>query len=338
MQREPPHSTDPPLLTQTDPSEANSPKSCLPEVTIEFADPGLSTLTRRGVIQTKRTLAAQRALAFDETRSMSACAEKHRLYKVIQDCTAEECLLEEHLQENFIPQHGPSQFLSPRAFFVSPLFRVGSKSTVREKHIELVLPTAHGKPTIEYKGPELRQADGLVFLALLHMTRDVQVGTAVSLHPKAVCQALFGGYDGHTRKKLSDHIQRLQHGLVVFERFSVQLCLRFDYPKVGPWTVGLDTKIVELFRASPESWLRIKPRLSLPDGLATWLFAYIESQTKLIPIKLDTLHDMCGSNASDKAFLNRFRDAMRHLTLGGIIDKGWSLKKGQVRWMKSRSQ
>lgn len=338
MHSEPAHPNGAILLSQQGPAEADSPKSLLPEVTIELVDPEGNTRTRRGVIHTKRMLAEQRGLAFDEIKGMPACAEKNRLYRAIQDCTAEVNQLEQHLQENFIPQHGPSQFLSPRAFFVSPLFCVRSKSIAREQHIELALPTAHGKPIIKYKGPELRQTDGLVFLALLHMARDVQLGTAVSLQPKAVCEALFGGYDGHTRKLLSEHIQRLQHGLVVFEHFSVQLCLRFDYPRVGPWTVGLDTKIIELFRASPEAWLRMKPRLSLPDGLATWLFAFIESQSKLIPMSLGGLRKMCGSNATDKAFLNRFRDAMRHLTHAEIIDKGWSLKKGTVRWMKARSQ
>ena len=316
---------------------ADSTQSLLPEVTIELVDPEESTRTRRGVIHTKQQLAIQRGLVFDEIKGMPACAEKHRLYRVIQDFTAESAMLEQHLQDNFVPQHGPMQLLSPRAFFVSPLFRVRSKSIARELHIELALPTAQGKPTIKYKGPELRQTDGLVFLALMHMARDVQLGTAVSLQPKAVCEALFRRYDGHTRELLSDHIQRLQHGLIIFEHFSVQLCLRFDYPSVGPWTIGLDPKIVELFRASPETWLRLKPRLSLPEGLATWLFTFIESQSKLIPMRLDGLRTMCGSHASSKAFLNRFRDAMHHLTDAGIIDKGWFFKMGMVHWMKARS-
>lgn len=307
----------------------------MPEVSIELADPEERTRTRRGVLQVKENLAERRSMAFAETRGMRASPEKNTLYKEIQDYKAEEDLLEVHLKERFIPQHGPSQFLSPRAFFVSPLFSVRSKAIEREKHLELELPTTHGRKAILYRGPELRQSDGLVFLGLLHMMRDVQVGTAVSLQPETVCKAMFGRYDGNSRKQLRAHIQRLQQGLIILENCSVQLCLRFDYPKVGKWTVALDPQIVELFRISPEVWLRMQPRLQLPDGLATWLYAFIESQTRLIPMQLSTLRSLCGSEASDKAFSNRFRDALNHLTSNGIIAPGWSISDGAVRWMKA---
>lgn len=313
-------------------------QTTLPDVLIEFTDPGESTRTRRGVIANKQSLAAQRALAFEETRGMRASEEKYRLYREIQDCKAEEDLLEAHLQKGFVPQHHGEQLLSPRAFFVSRLFRVKSTAMKLAKHIELTLPTAAGRPTLQYEGPELSQSDGLVFMALVHMMRDVQVGTAVSLQPEAVCTVLFGGYDGHTRKLLREHIVRLQKGLITSQHFSVQLCLRFDFPAVGPWTVGLDTQLVKLFQVSPEVWLRLQPRLALPTGLASWLFAFIESQTRLIPMQLSSLRELCGSNATEKAFSNRMRDALRKLAATGIIELGWSLKKGKVHWMKARSQ
>jgi hypothetical protein len=312
------------------------PLSLLPEVSIEHADPEEQTRTRRGVLSSKRNLEERRTLAFGETRGMRASAEKNTLYREIQDCKAEEDLLENHLKERFIPQHSPTQFLSPRAFFVSPLFRVRSKTIERQKHTELELPTTHGRKPIIYRGPELRQSDGLVFLALLHMMRDVQVGTAVSLQPETVCKALFGRYDGNSRKQLRDRVQRLQQGLIILENCSVQMCLRFEYPKTGKWTVALDPQIVEIFRVSPEVWLRMQPRLQLPDGLATWLYAFIESQTRLIPMQLASLRELCGSEASDKAFSNRFRDALHHLADNGIIDRGWSIADGAVRWMKAQ--
>ena len=308
----------------------------LPEVSLENVDPEERTRTRRGVLLSKRDLEKRRIQAFGETRGMRASPEKNTLYREIQDCKAEEDLLEAHLKERFIPQHSPNQFLSPRAFFVSPLFRVRSKTIERQSHTEIALPTTHGRKPILYRGPELRQSDGLVFLALLHMMRDVQVGTAVSLQPETVCKALFGRYDGNSRKQLRDHVQRLQQGLIILEHCSVQLCLRFEYPKTGKWSVALDPQIVEIFRVSPEVWLKMQPRLQLPDGLATWLYAFIESQTRLIPMQLASLRELCGSEASDKAFTNRFRDALHHLADNGIIDKGWSISDGCVRWMKAQ--
>jgi hypothetical protein len=316
------------------PDEPATPQR-LPGVMVECEDPSESRLIRRGVINTKKMLARQRGLLFDETRGMKQSPEKNALYKAIQDCKADEDLLEQHLQTRFVPGHGAEQMLSPRVFFVSPLFRVRRSSDERLDHIRFDLPTLTGRPRIHYEGPELGQSDSRVFLALLNMMRDVQVGTAVTLYPAHLCAALYGRYDGPARRMLFEHIRRLQHAVIVLDNFSVQLCGRFDYPRKGPWTVGLDRQLTELFLASPEVWLRLETRLSLPEGLATWLYAYIESQTRLIPMSLLTLQTLCGSKAGPKAFINRMRDALSHLSDADVIDTGWSIKTGTVYWMKA---
>ena len=315
-------------------STAQTPSAILPEVSLEHTDPGEATRTRRGVLQSKRDLEAGRSKTFAQTRGQHTPEEKNALYQEIRWYADKAEVLERHLNEHFLPQHGPEQLLSPRAFFVSPLFRVRSKTRLREKHVEMSLPTSHGTAVIRYAGPELRQSDGLVFLALVHMLRDVQVGTAVSLQPEAVCLALFGRYDGNSRRQLREHIQRLQQGLLIFETFSVQMCLRFDYPKTGRWTVALDRHITELFRLSPTTWFALRDRLSLPDGLATWLYAFVSSHTRLIPTKLERLRELCGSDAGEKAFGNRLREALKLLAAHGVVDTGWSVGHGEVRWRK----
>lgn len=311
-------------------------KFSLPDVWIDEGDPDDIKLTRRGVLQAKRRSEAGRAEAYKEYRGLSACPEKEELQRAIRAYADSAQYLESQLKAEFVPMHGPEQLISPRNFFVSPLFHVRSKKLARQKHVELTLPNSVGRLPVRYAGPELRQCDGRVFLALLHMLRDVRVGTAVTIQADAMCRAIFGGYDGANRKRLREHIQRLQQGLLIFENFSVQLCLRFDFPTSGPWTVSLDPKIVELFRVSPEVWLSVEVRLSLPEGLATWLYTYIASQTRLIPMKLSTLRDLCGSEAGERGFLNRFRDAMKVLAKRGLIDTGWSVARGEVRWLKRR--
>lgn len=312
-----------------------TPKQGLPIVTIEQGNFDERMLTRTGVLINKKNLKEQREQAFRDAHKMSASSEKSALYREIRACTDEEEELERHLQTHFIPQHGPLQFLSPRAFFVSALFRARGKSISREMQVECHLPTPPGVPSIRYSGPELRQSDARVFLALLNMLRDVRVGTQVRLEPEPVCIALFGRYDGNSRRQLRTHIQRLQKGLVISDEFSVQLCLGFDYPKRGGWTIGLDPHIAALFRISREVWFEMEPRLALTDGLATWLYTYIESQTRLIPMCIATLRDLCGSDADDRAFTNSLRLALRDVADTGIIATGWSLRKGQVRWLKT---
>ncbi len=313
---------------------APSERFCLPDFALEMSDSIEHPRTRRGVLHAKHVLGEHRIQAFRNVKGMRECPERNALYKAIQDCISEEHDLERRLQTEFVPQHGPQQFLCPRAFFESPLFRVGSKSDKRLAHIDFVLPISAGRTSISYAGPELRQSDGLVFMTLVQMLRDVTVGTAISFPPDAVCRAVFGRYDGNSRVALRQHIQRLQQGLIIFERFTVQLCSGFDYQKCGRWTVALDVHFVDLFRASPGVWLRRPLRLNLPVGVATWLYAYVETQSKLIPMTLTRLRELCGSQASDKALENRLRDALKILSAHSVIDSGWSIRKGKVSWRK----
>jgi hypothetical protein len=124
--------------------------------------------------------------------------------------------------------HSQTQFLSPRAFFVSPLFRVASKAEERKSVCKLNLPVLGGRAPIHYSGPELRQSDSRVFLSLLHMLRYVKLGTLARFEPELVCIALFRRYDGNSRNLLCSHIQRLQKGLIISESFNVQLLLGFE--------------------------------------------------------------------------------------------------------------
>lgn len=331
--QEPPSVTPEPdlAITMTD-------TAMMPQVSIDDPDPSERPLTRRGVLKLKKFYTGHRDDTYQQMRSLPSSQEKNALSKIISDCADEERELERCLVEQFVPQHNDQQFLSPRAFFISPLFRVCSKALPRNKQLELCLPTMGGRAPVRYSGPELRQTDGRVFLALLHMLRDVQLGIKVNFQPESVCRALFHRYDGPSRALLRTHIQRLQKGLIISDHFSVQLCLSFEYPRLGGWTVALDPHIVELFKFSPEVWFPLQYRLELNDGLATWLYTYIESQTKLIPMRIARLRELCGSNAGDRAFTNSLRLALHHVAATGLIDTAWTLRGGQVRWLKkSRS-
>lgn len=317
-----------------DVESANTPSSVFPEVLLENVDPGDDTRTRSGIINTKRALERLRELAFKELRGAPAGDERNARKRDIRAYAEKAEFLERHMGENFVPMHGPGQFLGPRAFFVSPLFRVGSRCEPRKQHVELVLPASIGKSSIRYSGPELRQSDGRVFLSLIHMLRDVRAGASVCVRPEAVCRALYKRYDGNARRQLREHIQRLQQGLFIFDTFRIQLCQCCVCPKTGLWTVGLDQHITQLFELSPKVWFGLEGRLSLPEGLATWLYSFVASQTRLIPMSLTNLKTSCGSRATDKGFSNRLRDALKHLAQRGVIDTGWSVGNGQVRWLK----
>ncbi len=310
------------------------PTTLLPVLALEFYDMGEDTRTRRGTLAAKEIQDSLRQMDVTELRKTRDTEQKQLFYCSIRGHADAAYLLEEDLQQKFIPLHTAGQFIGPRIFFVSSLFSVRSTKDVRKLRIEIQLPVPDGASAIQYVGPELRQSDALVFLALLHMLRDFRTGISVSFQPEDVCKSLFGRYDGNARRQLREHIQRLQQGLLIFRTFSVQLCQTFEYPKTGAWSVALDRQIVEIFSLSKHVWFPLHERMSLPEGLTSWLFTFISSQTRLIPMQLATLRSLCGSQANDKAFSNRTRDALKLLARLGTIDPGWSLKGGQVRWRK----
>jgi hypothetical protein len=303
------------------------------QATLDFDDSSLSH--RKEVLGKRASLHEQAMEMAAEAQALPASApERGALYRGVQDRHAAKAHLETVLANGFLPPHGAAQLISPRIFFVSPLFRVASKRLERERTLSLALKTTKGGVLLSYSGPELRQSDGLVFMALLNHSKDDRVGSKVRFSVEELCKKTFGRYDGPTRKQLRTHIQRLQRGLLEFETFSVQLCKRFDYPSRGEWAVEMDPAIVKVFQHSSEIWLDMPKRKSLPEGLTTWLYGFIESQTRLIPLQSRSLRDMCGSEASEESFLRTLRIALKELARHGIIDKGWRVQGGQVYWMK----
>lgn len=306
-----------------------SPRT-LPAVTPLCAN----TPTREDLLLRKQQQRLNRKDIMSEARDKALPQEiRGQLMNEVRRACDEERHLEEELQRSYIPQHGPRQFISPRVILRTALFRVASRSAARKPEIDLTLADDTQNGLIRYVGPELRQTEGLVFMALLHMLRDLPVGTAATFHPKALYISLFGHYDGRARPRLAAAIRRLLRGQITTKHYTVQLCHRFDHPARGPWTVAIDPDIVRLFACS-KVWLDIGTRVSLPEGLATWLYGYIESQSRLIPTSVAQLRNLCGTEASQTAFINSLRIALAHLNAHGVIDSGYKISAGSVRWRK----
>jgi hypothetical protein len=290
--------------------------------------------TRQDTLERKQLLLARLKLLQQQKRShKSDTFARADAFRRIGQCYDGIELLNRELKGGYVPQHGPAQFLAPRMFLTSRLFRVAGKQLARTNQVDIQLEEQSGV-ALSYRGPELRQSDGRVFMAILHMLRDVPPGSSATFRARDPCIALFGRYDGNSRRQLKLHIQRLEAGAVTLNGQAISLCRGFQAPASGRWSVSLDAKVPQLFMASPHVWLSCETYLALPEGLATWLYGYVRSQTSLIPTSLELLRRRSGSTALDKPFMNRTRQALRALTQAGAIHGGWSLRDGAVRWMK----
>lgn len=243
-----------------------------------------------------------------------------------------ECL-EGGMEDDFVPQHAQLELVSPRSFFTGCLFNVKNRSAPRAAQLAFLLDFGSSDGP-RYIGPELRQDDGLVFMALLNLCRDYRVGKQASFDVAAMTMALGGRYNGQKRTRLKRTIQRLQRATIEFPGFTVQLVQRFEHPKSGEWSVALDRHIVEVFRDEQTVWLDLSLRLHFPEGLTSWLYCYVRSQTKLIPWRIVDLQERCGSDGNHKTFREMLGKSLRHLANVGVIDSGWSLDGQLVRWRK----
>lgn len=262
--------------------------------------------------------------------------ERFLLAKQIQATLDDDARLEGLLASCYVPQHGPSQLITPQLVAMSRLFNIRARTEPRKDKLPFESHSPqHG--TFSYIGPELRQSDGLVFMALVNMTRDVRVGTQVSFDPSEMCRWLYGRYDGPQRSRLKESIHRLQRALLTFSTFAVQLAMRFNFPARGRWTVMLDPEVVTMFQKSPLVWIDMETRRSLPEGLTTWLYCYVEAQTTLIPQRVELLREMCGSDACEpRSFETTLSRAMKNLVEAGVVDDGWHIKQGTLHWRKAR--
>lgn len=306
----------------------------LPAVMIENPSHEPERDTRRYRLEELQAVRKQRLALSDEYRDTGiASPDRASLPTWIREAEAKEAHLAAVLDTQFLPQHSPDQLISPQLFFMSRLFNVRGRVAPRQALQEFSLGrTAQGEVT--YAGPELRQGDGLVFMAMLNLIRDVQLGKRSSFEPMELCQSLWGSYNGEARNRLRQSVFRLQQASVRFPAFSVQLVLRFEFPKRGRWSVVMDEDIIKLFMESRLVWLDLEQRRSLPEGVATWLYAYIESQTTLIPWPVEKLREMCGSDAQPREFAIILSRALAKLAGIGVIDTGWFLKSGTVHWRK----
>lgn len=298
----------------------------------------IRTTTRNELIDRKRLSRVIRHDVAHEAKDKTVShEERNRLFNAVRTMCADEELLEQRLKLEFIPQHGPEQLIGPRLLFRSPLFRVASRTVPRLQEIKLELGEDENCQSISYIGPELRQTEALIFMSILQLLRDYPVTTAATFSPKELSTALFGHYDGRSRIRIRECIRSLLRGQIKTRDYTVQLCHRFEHPQHGPWTVAIDNEIVRLFSRSTV-WLKLSTRLKLPEGLATWLYCYVESQTRLIPTKVEQLRKLCGADADHRAFINSLRKALQHLNAHAVIDSGYKLTTHELRWRKASSE
>lgn len=189
----------------------------------------------------------------------------------------------------------------PNSFLRSALF--GAIRKGRRRYLKGVqLPTVEGIE-IHYTGERLDQGDLDVWESVLHAVRPQLLGRQCRVTSYALLKLMGKTDTGKNRATLHERIIRLRanavevkHSRYTYIGGLISRAAKDDATQ--EWVIELDANLRALFSVDQFTQVQWAVRHAL-DGqpLAQWLHGFYASHAKPFPIKVETLHKLCGSEA-----------------------------------------
>jgi len=225
----------------------------------------------------------------------------------------------------------------PSCVLRSALFGVVQRG--RRKALEgEILATWEGV-IIRYTGWRLDQADLDVWLATLHLAREHNLGTRVSVTINEMLRTIGRPTDGRSHEWFKSAIRRLTACAVEITRQQrtywgslIEKGCRDE--ETGEFVIVLNPELAVLFEDDDFTRLEWEIRLDLGMDLAKWLHGYIASHraTAQNPhrIGLERLRALCGSDYERlRDFRDDVRKAMAQLQTAGVVT-AWRITPGDA--------
>lgn len=228
------------------------------------------------------------------------------------------------LQNNSIP-YWTAQFRGiPNEIVRSALFCAKNRNKPRQ-YLKQAQVSIIGGGTIRFTGEELRQDDQLVWLQLLHVARNHELGNTIRFTPYSFCKSLRWSACGRSYTRLKLSLSRMQAtSLSIYsnrlkEGVSLSMIPYFKWSddqgnSLREYEVRVAKELFILFGQVYYTRIQWEQRLTLPDGLATWLHAYYASHSAPFPLKISTLKSGAGLTTTNKSSLRQnIEIALNHL-------------------------
>jgi TrfA protein len=190
------------------------------------------------------------------------------------------------------------------------LFPAKNRKEKREMYkasAPLTVPILGGGQVL-YFGEELRQDDETVWMQLVHLSKEAR-SEWVSFSPHSFIQNIGWPVKKDSYARLLASIRRLSGGgLEVYsQRFDrgmkTQLIRTYEYSQgeATPWRVKVFDREDGLLFLFDKLYSRLDwaTRLSLPDGIATWLHGFFASHKEPYDHKIETLANGAGLKLKD---------------------------------------
>jgi hypothetical protein len=203
----------------------------------------------------------------------------------------------------------------PNGFLRSALF--GAIAKGKRRYIDGEQIAALDGIEIRYKGQRLDQGDLDVYESVLHAVRLQDLGSQCRLTSYALLKLMGKTDTGKNRATLQNRIERLvANALTVKQgRYTyIGSLIRFAAKdeNTQEWVIELDPRLRPLFAADQFTQVQWAVRQALNGKpLAQWLHGFYATHARPYPMKVETLHRLCGSESE----LRRYRQ-----TLGDALD------------------
>ena len=191
----------------------------------------------------------------------------------------------------------------PNGFLRSALF--GAIRKGRWRYLKAEQLAALDGIEIRYTGERLDQGDLDVWESVLHAVRLQELGSQCRVTSYALLKLMGKTDTGKNRATLNKRITRLVASALTVKqgRYSYIGSLIAGAAKdeeTQEWVIELDAKLRPLFAADQFTQVEWAVRHKL-DGkpLAQWLHGFYASHAAPFPLKIETLHRLCGSEAGE---------------------------------------
>lgn len=175
--------------------------------------------------------------------------------------------------------------------------------------------------TVIHTGPQLDQADLDVWEQCLQLARTGGLGTRIQFTASGFLKAIerAGGKSQHEWLKgafarLSSSVVEVADGKRSY--FGPMLHRGVRDEETGHYVIEMNPDIVKLFGADGWSSIEFEARRALKkQPLAQWLHGFYSSHARPFPMKVETLHRLCGSESQQlKHFKAELKQALERLT------------------------
>jgi TrfA protein len=218
----------------------------------------------------------------------------------------------------------------------SALFTCGQKDARMDLKAKPIYALEHIR--ITYTGEELRQRDYDVYLQILHLSRGITVDSRqewVEFDARALIKLLRWTQNSRSLLELRETIRRLTACALEVTRartktsvpvvYGGPLLLKYagaqegSFDEVTFWKVQINTEVAAQLKPGDYTRIDWKIRSQL-SPLEKWLHAFYSTNQNPYPMKVETIHKLCGSRMAEIKFFRRaIKAALTRLSDVGFL-------------------